>query len=156
MVYLQCYVAGCERTIFETVMALRNHVCSLGGQHKMQGIFTDNSQAIEICGIVAPGQEDFRPEPGLPSFGPLPIAVMAAPATPLSRSVSSKDCSRERILESEYDRSFSPTISTFVDSDSGWKSPRAKFSQGSPVKTRAQKAAEQYEGSSSSDSKTRS
>ena len=151
LVYLQCYVAGCERTVFETVIALRKHVCDLGGRHKMQGIFTDNSQAIEICGIAAPGQEILVSKPGLPSVEPAPIAVMAAPVTAPSMSESSIEFFQEGILKSGYDRSFSLTSGTLMNSDSGWKSPGAKGSQGSLVITRAQKAAEQYECSSSSD-----
>jgi len=34
----------------------------------MKGLFASKTQAIEICGIAAPGQENFGYEAGLQSF----------------------------------------------------------------------------------------
>ncbi|CAF9931761.1 hypothetical protein IMSHALPRED_008710 [Imshaugia aleurites] len=56
LVYLHCCVPGCGRTDFPNVMALRNHVSSPKGLHKINGMIISNIQAIEVCGQVAPGQ----------------------------------------------------------------------------------------------------
>ena len=55
LVYLQCCVTGCGRTKFPNARALRNHVSSPVGLHKIMGLITSNTQAIEVCGQVAPG-----------------------------------------------------------------------------------------------------
>ena len=58
LVYLRCCVPGCGRANFPNALALRNHICSPGGLHKIKGLITSNTQAIEVCGQVAPGQEE--------------------------------------------------------------------------------------------------
>ncbi len=60
LVYLRCCVAGCERTIFDTVQALGRHVSEPYYRHKMKGTFSCNNHAFEICGEVAAGQEGFE------------------------------------------------------------------------------------------------
>ena len=57
LVYLYCCVPGCERVHFPSVRALRQHVSSAEGYHKLLDYFNSNDHAIEICGRVAPGQE---------------------------------------------------------------------------------------------------
>lgn len=48
-------VPGCGRTNFPNANALRNHVSSPLGLHKIKGLITSNAQAIEVC-----GQEELR------------------------------------------------------------------------------------------------
>ena len=72
LVYLNCYVAGCPRTSFETVEALRRHVSHPLHHHKIVGEFTSNEHAIELCGEVAPGQEGFDTSEDVRSSGTMP------------------------------------------------------------------------------------
>lgn len=62
LVYLRCSVTGCGRATFNTVLALRRHICNPTHSHKF---FISNDHAIEVCGEVAPGQEDFHDDTGL-------------------------------------------------------------------------------------------
>ena len=58
LVYLQCCVAGCGRSQFPNALALRKHVCSPAGLHKIKGLLMTNSQAIEVCGQVVSDPEE--------------------------------------------------------------------------------------------------
>lgn len=58
--HLRCSVAACGREAFNTVVALKRHICDPNHLHKMNRMFTSNDHAIEVCGGVAPGQEGFH------------------------------------------------------------------------------------------------
>ena len=57
VIYLRCYISGCDRGDFGSVGVLRDHVCKATYRHKLKDVFTDNDHAFELCGVVAPGQE---------------------------------------------------------------------------------------------------
>ena len=67
LVYLRCCVAGCDRTSFASVKSLRRHVSAARFRHKIKGVFSSDSHAIELCGEVAPGQGGFGPKTALQS-----------------------------------------------------------------------------------------
>lgn len=76
LVYLECYVANCSRKSFATVEALRFHVSAPLGHHKIEGLFTGYDHAVELCGKVAPGQEDFNAYVDWQPTGVAPLANM--------------------------------------------------------------------------------
>ncbi|KAM0801739.1 hypothetical protein BDR22DRAFT_820443 [Usnea florida] len=47
LVHLRYCVAGCGRSQFPNARALRDHVCSPSGLHKIKGLLMTNNQAIE-------------------------------------------------------------------------------------------------------------
>lgn len=57
LIYLRCYVEGCGRTLFGTLKALREHVSGPKNRHKLKGVFSSNSHAIDVCGVPVPDQK---------------------------------------------------------------------------------------------------
>lgn len=170
LVYLRCYVANCERTNFRSVTALRFHVCHALGQHKMKGLFASKTQAIEICGIAAPGQENFGYEAGLQSFRAASVVNTGAARVETSSfsHISTHDCQRNDSERHDGGASVWSPSSTVVGFDKSRSSSpltanardlasvkQEKFSNHSlnPMSsdTRAQQAAELCEGHSNID-----
>ena len=128
LVYLRCCVAGCERTNFNTIDALRLHVCKSKYKHKLKGTLTTNRQAVEICGIVAPGQEEcdigidenyFEAAP----FANMTVAKTTAPLNDPSDAFNVPY--HEESNESTAPESGS-TSATLIESDSSRSSPRVR------------------------------
>lgn len=160
LVYLRCYVPGCERTVFESVQALRRHVSGPSYRHKMKGTFSCNNHAIEICGEVAPGQEGFESGANQQASGIAAIAIMGSARTltlPSSGSnihgqggEGSWGSRSDNMVGFEVDLNTSSAGATERDHGSRCRASSINCDSNiSHRKTRAQQAAEIYGGSSS-------
>lgn len=117
LVYLRCCVAGCEKTTFNfaTIQTLRKHISSVEGRHKLKGKFIGHDHAVEVCGRVAPGQEDFHIGAGGQTDEIAPVANTAhtgrlKPLVPSSGGYGHERCA-----------SFGSITDTMVDSsDENW------------------------------------
>lgn len=155
-------MAGCGRTTFETVEALRKHVSSPLHKHKMEGVFSSNGHAIELCGEVAPGQEGFDVTPILQSTGVAPIANMThtellPPTTTMSDYYSSDIGARFGVqtkvsVHSEGSSSISSAAVSASDLGKAYRTTCVNQDSSTDTRTRAQKAAEAFNGYLSSDS----
>ena len=85
LVYLLCCVPNCGRARFPNALALRNHVCSHRGLHKIKGLIKNNTEAIEVCGQVAPGQEESSTTARDQAFEAAPVANITLADGLLSR-----------------------------------------------------------------------
>ena len=141
LVYLRCLVQDCGRTDFKTVRALMRHVSDPRYAHKMAGIFKGNSHAIELCGVVAPGEDDLDSKASANRANSLVGDSQSVPI-PRSRSRSTAVGSEDRVTKAKLIRDLeriSQASPTVADTDLEMK------------KSRSQQAADLYEGFSSSD-----
>ncbi|KAK3176772.1 hypothetical protein OEA41_008097 [Lepraria neglecta] len=96
----------CGRETFNTVVALRRRICDPNHRHKMNGMFTSNDHAIEDCGQVAPGQEDFHDGTVLQPLRAAEVIMRTGNLTPATMDT-----------ENEGAPSIVPGSDTLVDSD---------------------------------------
>lgn len=161
LVYLHCCVPGCEKANFPNAMALRNHVCSPVGLHKIRGLITSNSQAIEVCGKVAPGQREPSNTTEDQLFGAVPVANMtragvlpSPPAGSGGYHVQSKASSRSiSNAEDRHGATLSKTPKPFKTKDlAGAYGTRCSHNGSQTEPTTADEAAKIFDGFLSSDS----
>ncbi len=162
LVYLHCCVRGCEKTNFPNAMALRNHVSSPVGLHKIIGLITSNNQAIEVCGQCTPGPEKPSNIPKKQPFGAAPAAEMTCRGivpTPSTDSIEyhvRSKASSQSICETEarLRPALSKTQLAFKAQNLARAYRTRSFHSGSQTKamTRAEEAAEVFDGFMSSDS----
>lgn len=162
LVYLHCCVASCGRANFPNAQALRNHVCSPIGLHKIKGLIKSNTQAIEMCGQVAPGQEEPSTTSRDQPFEAAPVVNMTradallSPPTGLDEGQHQSEASSRSISDTEAKSgaTVSKALERFKARDLGrayrTRSPCNGHHTGS--KTRAEEAAEVFNGFMSSDS----
>ena len=162
MVYLYCCVPGCEKANFPNALALRNHVCSPGGLHKIKGLFTSNTQAIEVCGRFTSSQEiPLTTETNQP-FGAAAIAnttrggVLSLSPNDLNEyHLRSKESS---LSSSDTGAHHSATLSKTLDPSKAQGLGRAYRTRSvhddrrTEPRTRAEEAADVFDGFMSSDS----
>lgn len=162
LVYLQCCVTGCGRTKFPNARALRNHVSSPVGLHKIMGLIISNTQAIEVCGQVAPSQEEASITAGdqpleTGSFANTTRAVVLPSSPTGSDEYHRHSKAGSRSISDAEARScvtLSKTLERFKAQDLG-RTYRTRFSHHDSQKearARAEEAAEGFHGFMSSDS----
>lgn len=142
LVYLRCLVKDCGRTDFNTVRALMRHVSDPRYAHKMDGIFQGNHHAVELCGVVASGENDLRPSSSTKVASSI-VGHQNGGTSPRLRSGSTAIGSEDRFTKAKLIQDLeriSRAHSTQADVDLEAK------------RARSQQAAELYEGFSSSDS----
>lgn len=158
-------MAGCDRkTDFETVEALRNHISHPTYRHKLEGVFTSNDQAIELCGKVAPGQEGFDTVPNVRSNVVAPVANMTrsgflTPETSSSGSYDSDIGARfgaTTQASAHLDGRSSTPSAAHEASDLGfiYRTLSAHPGTSTNMRTRAQQAAKVFDGYLSSESES--
>ncbi len=162
LVYLHCCVPGCGRANFPNAMALRNHVCSPAGLHKIKGLLTSNIQAIEVCGQVAVSQEEPSATAGDRPFEAAPVANMTRAVVLTSTPIASdvyhlqRTASSQSISDTEAGSraTLSKTLEPFRAQESGIAYNTRSSHNGSQMepRTSAEELAEAFNGSTSSDS----
>ena len=162
LVYLQCCIAGCGRTNFPTARALRNHICSPSGLHKIVGLIKSNSHAIEICGQIAPCQDELPTIARYQTCWAAPVANMARvgllPSPPTGSDEyhrQSKASSRSiSDTEAKSGATLPKTLESLQAQDLGRAYRTRVSNSGSQTepKTRPKEAAEIFNGFMSSDS----
>ena len=162
LVYLHCCVSGCDKTGFSNVLALRNHVCSPAGLHKIKGLLTGNIQAIELCGRLISDSEKSLSTAGHQPFGAASVGDMTRecglPSLPtgsneyhLQSKASSQSSSDS---EAKFGATLGKTPETFKAPDLNRAYRTRSFRSGSQTEpgTRADEAAEFFDASMTSDS----
>lgn len=155
--YLHCCVPGCGRANFPNAMALRKHVSSPAGLHKIKGLITSNAQAIEVC-----GQEELpayaRDQPfrvtlsgNVTRAGVLPSSPTSSDEYHLPNKTSSWSFSD---TEGRSGATLSKTLGPFKAQDFDEVYKTRSLHNGSLMerRTRAEAAAELFDGYMSSDS----
>lgn len=149
LVHLHCCVPGCEKTNFPNALALRNHVCSPAGLHKLKGLLTSNGHAIEVCGRFAQGPENSSVTARDQPFGAPLVADMN------NYHLQSKASSRSTAsAEATATATFNKTVELDSAQDLGRGNRTRSLLKGcqKQPKTRAEEAAEVFDGFMSSDS----
>ena len=162
LVYLYCCVSGCEKTGFSNVLALRNHVCSPAGLHKIKGLLTSNIQAIEVCGRLISDPEKSLSTAGHQPFGAASVAdmtrgrVMRSPLTGSNEYHLQSKASSQSSSDSEakFGATLGKTREPCKAPDLGRAYRTRSFHSGSQTepRTRAEEAAKFFDASMSSDS----
>ena len=162
LVYLHCCVARCGRTNFPNALALRNHVSSPIGLHKIKGLIRSNTHAIEMCGQVAPGQEEpsttarDQPFEAAPAVDMTRADTLLSPATGSDEDQHQSEASSRSITDTEAKSSatVSKALEGFKARDLGRAyRTRSSYNGGQTgSRTRAEEAAEVFNGFMSSDS----
>lgn len=162
LVYLHCCVPGCARSDFSNARALRNHVCSPQGLHKILGLITSNSHAIEVCGQVAPGQDGLSTTArdqqlrAAPVANMTPAGILPSPPTG-SDDYQSQNKANPRPISDAGANSGVPMnkiLEPIKVQDLGRVYRTRSSNHGSQIgsRTRAEEAAEVFHGFTSSDS----
>ena len=156
LVYLHCCVPGCCRANFPNAMALRNHVCSPAGLHKIKGLLTSNIQAIEVCGQVAVSQEEPSTTAGDRPFEAAPVANMTHAVVLSSTPTASDEYRLQRNASSQSisdtEAGSGATLSKAQESGIAYSTRSSHNGSQMEPRTSAEELAEAFNESMSSDS----
>lgn len=158
LVYLLCCVPNCGKANFPNALALRNHVCAPGGLHKIKGLIKSNAEAIEVCGQVAPGQEESSTTARDQAFEAAPVANTTLADALLSHPADSDEYQHQSKAWSWSNTDTEPEAGSGMERFKAQDVGRAYRTRSSyngdrtGSRTRAEEAAEVFDGFMSSDS----
>ena len=154
--YLHCSVAACGRETFNTVVALRRHICDPNHRHKMNGMFTSNDHAIEVCGQVAPGQEDFHDDTVLQPLRAAEVIMRTGNLTPATMDTENEGApsillGSDTLVDSDRHSTTSQEATRVKDPGRAYRTSTTHQGGETEIRTRVQQAAQQFDSFLSSD-----
>ena len=147
LVYLNCPMEGCDRTSFLHILAFRNHMSHPDGLHKIRQFSRSNDLAIETYGIVAPGQEGPMDNVSVPPVSVAPLANMLSVGV-LTPTASGSDDETASGLPLGSQISVGSIGRSSTSSEAHRVKPlgRAYQETGVQTRSRAQQAAQEFDG----------
>ena len=147
LVYLNCPMEDCDRTSFINILAFRNHMSHAEGLHKLKRFSKSNDHAIETYGILAPGQEGPMGNVNVPTISVAPPAKMRSVGvlTPTA-SGSDDETSSGLPLGSQTSVGSMGRSSTSSEAHRVKQLGRAYQSTSLQTRSRAQQAAQEFDG----------
>ena len=138
---------GCDRTSFLHILAFRNHMSHPDGLHKLKQFPKSNDHAIENYGIVAPGQEGPMDNVDLPPVSVAPPTSMRS-VDVLTPTASGSDDETPSGLPLGSQISVDSIGRSSTSSEAHRKKTirRAPQAAGVQTRSRAQQAAQEFDG----------
>ena len=146
LVYLNCPIEGCDRTSFLHILAFRNHMSHPDGLHKLKQFSKSNDHAIETYGIVAPGQERPMNNVNLPPVSVAsPTSMRRVDVLTPTASGSDDETASGLPLGSQISVGSIERSSTSSEAHRVKQLRRAHQAIGVQTRSRAQKAAQEFD-----------
>ena len=123
----------------------------------MNGMFTSNDHAIEVCGQVAPGQEDFHDDTVLQPLRAAEVFMRTGNLTPATMDTENERAPHivpglDTLVDSDRHSTTSQEATRVKDLGRAYRTSTTQKGGETEIRTRAQQAAQQFDGFLSSDS----